>query len=726
MNAVLNRSKSVGQISRAFACSLLCIVPFGSLYASELDDALRPLLSQAGVSPLAKLPTPNAAKFELGQLLFFDKELSGNRDTSCASCHHPQLMSGDARSLPIGTKGTGLGPGKELGDDRELVPRNSPEIFHRGQGEWTTMFWDSRVSENNGEFKSPAGEMLPDGLDNVLAVQAMFPVTSDAEMRGTLGDYDVNGTVNEIAQVDGGNLPGIWQALTNRLMEIPEYKKRFTEAFADTPSEELGFQHAANAIATFEANAFAQNDSAWDRYLAGDDSAINDAAKRGAQVFHGQGNCAACHAGSLQTDQKHHNIGVPQLGPGKDPETSLDPGRALVTNQAGDEFAFRTPPLRNVAATGPWMHNGAYSKLEDAIAHYEDPTEALMGYDASQLDDSVQGTVKLDDATIARITANLDELVVHGPTLSGEQIDDLSAFLFSLTSPSIDQLPGITPASVPSGLAVETLVDESIKLVYQIETGQLSIEGPEDTDISSLFLRLADGELQFSVGEAVWSEDQAIVLSDDALAQSFLEYRRDQPFLLHAGDSVGMLLPAQLIPQDLAALTAVYMNDGTSVLLTAAVVAMLTGDFDADLVLTQSDIDALSAAMLTGDMESVFDLNGDGQMNEADRVTWVETLAGTHFGDANLNNTVDFADFLLLSDNFGQSGGWESGDFDGNGEVDFSDFLVLSSHFGNTSVAAVPEPNTTPILLLLLPLIFASRRQRDGRKLLMTSSNSRS
>ena len=724
MNAVLNRLRSVGRISRALACSLLCGVQFGPLYAGELDDTLRPLLSQAGVSSLAKLPTPNAAKFELGQLLFFDKELSGNRDTACASCHHPQLMSGDARSLPVGTKGTGLGPGKELGDGRELVPRNSPEIFHRGQDEWNSMFWDSRVSENNGQFKSPAGEMLPDGLDSVLAVQAMFPVTSDAEMRGTLGDNDVNGTVNEIAQIDGGDLPAIWQALTNRLMEIPEYKQRFAEAFVDTPSEDLGFQHAANAIATFEANAFAKNDSAWDRYLAGDDSAINDSAKRGAQVFHGQGNCAACHTGSLQTDQEHHNIGVPQLGPGKDPMTSLDPGRALVTSQAEDEFAFRTPPLRNVAVTGPWMHNGAYSKLEDAIAHYADPTEALMGYDASQLDDSVQGTVKLDDATISKIIANLDELVVNGPTLSGEQIEDLSAFLFSLTSPSIDQLPGITPTSVPSGLAVDTLVDESIKLVYQVETGALSIEGPEDTDISSLFLRLADGSLQFSVGEAAWSEDQAIVLSDDALAQSFLEYRRDQPFLLHAGDSVGMLLPAQLTPQDLAALSAVYMKDDTSVLWTAAVVAMLTGDFDADLVLTQSDIDVLSAAVLTGDMDSVFDLNGDGQMNDADRVTWVESLAGTNFGDANLNNTVDFADFLLLSDNFGQSGGWESGDFDGDGEVAFSDFLVLSSHFGNTSVAAVPEPNTSPILLLLT-LIFASRRQRLRRKLLMTSSNSR-
>lgn len=685
--------------------------------ASELDDALRPLLSQVGVTSLPALPQPDAAKVELGQMLFFDKELSGNRDTACASCHHPQLMSGDARSLPVGTMGTGLGPAKELGDGRHLVPRNSPEIFHRGQAEWTSMFWDSRVAEYDGQFESPAGDALPTGLENILAVQAMFPVTSDAEMRGNPGDVDINGTLNEIAQIDGENLPEIWQAITNRLVAIPEYKQRFAEVYPDTPSDELGFEHAANAIAAFEANAFAQTDSAWDRYLAGDDSALSDAAKRGAQVFHGQGNCASCHAGSLQTDQEHHNIGVPQLGPGKDPGTGLDTGRALVTGSAEDKFAFRTPPLRNVAATGPWMHNGAYSNLEDAIAHYSDPTEALIGYDSSQLDESVQSTLKLDDATISEIVATLDARVIDGPELTSEQVEDLTAFLFSLTSPSIDLLPGIIPDSVPSGLTVDTLGDGSATLLYDLETGALSIDGPDETDITALFLRLADGPFEFALGEAAWSEHQEIVLSDSALAQSFLEYRPGQRFSLHAGDSIGTLLPSDLTQQDLDfALSAAYMKDNTPLLWSAEVVATRTGDFDADLLLTHEDIDLLSAAVFEGATDAVFDVNGDGQVSDADRVMWVESLVGTSFGDADLNNVVDFTDFLLLSSHFGEAGGWNSGDFDGDGEVTFTDFSVLSNNFGAKKLTAVPEPNWSLELLLLMLLLLPSSRRKGRRR----------
>ena len=93
--------------------------------------------------------------------------------------------------------------------------------------------------------------------------------------------------------------------------------------------------------------------------------------------FFGNASCVDCHSGTLLTDQLHHNLAVPQLGPGKNPSTGLDVGRTLVTGDAADQFAFRTPALRNVAVTGPWMHNGAYSSLEDVILHHLESDDML-------------------------------------------------------------------------------------------------------------------------------------------------------------------------------------------------------------------------------------------------------------------------------------------------------------------------------------------------------------
>ncbi len=152
--------------------------------SDELDATLRQQLADSGVGPLPIPAVGNRDVIDLGRSLFFDAELSGNRDIACASCHHPSLASGDARSLPAGTGGEGLGPDRSQPADRNVVPRNSPEIFHRGNSEWTSMFWDSRVSQQGQQFSSPAGANLPPDLRNVLAVQAMFPVTSRDEMRG--------------------------------------------------------------------------------------------------------------------------------------------------------------------------------------------------------------------------------------------------------------------------------------------------------------------------------------------------------------------------------------------------------------------------------------------------------------------------------------------------------------------------------------------------------------
>ncbi len=426
--------------------------------AAPLDSQLQALLAQAGVAPLDPGPSHDPALVELGQALFFDKILSGNRDIACATCHHPFLKGGDGLSLSIGTGGSGLGPTRTI-DDHRLIARNAPEIFNRGAPEWQTMFWDSRViGAADGGFTTPAGEALPAGLDSVLAAQALFPVTSPDEMRGQPGDIDRFGRPNEIAAFDDSDFAGVWQALMRRLLIIPEYITLFKAAYPAVPLGQLGIQHVANAIAAFEASEFTFLDSPWDQYVAGKTAAISDEAKQGALLFYGKGGCADCHSGSLLTDQQHHNIGVPQLGPGKGTESPLDFGRGRETGLPADRFAFRTPPLRNVLLTGPWMHNGAYTDLRAAVTHHLDPVTALRQYDATHaatLDSHVRDTLRADDSTITAVLGTLDPLMWPPKSLSPQEVDQVMAFLQTLTSPQAAGLLGQTPYMVPSGLPVD-------------------------------------------------------------------------------------------------------------------------------------------------------------------------------------------------------------------------------------------------------------------------------
>jgi cytochrome c peroxidase len=427
----------------------------------DVDQTLRRMLRASHVRlPDRGLPHGDA-KVELGRALFFDWELSGNRDVACATCHHPLFATGDALSLSIGVGGDGLGVGvppvlpRILGAGRELIPRNAPELFNRGSVQWHSQFWDSRVEEaRHGGFITPAGALLPAGLESVLAAQAMFPVTSRAEMRGNPGE-------NELADLADADLQGIWDGLMARLLDIPAYVTLFADAYPGVAPEDLGFQHAANAMAAFESVAYTFLDSPFDQYLENDsnNNALADDAKRGALLFYGKAGCANCHSGSLLTDQQHHNIGIPPLGPGKGPESPLDFGRARETGRLKDIYAFRTPPLRNVALTGPWMHNGAYTTLPGAVQHHLDAEQALLNYDSSQLDPTLLGEVVDDPDVIRDIAKRLDGRIRKKVDLSEDDFADLMAFLSSLTSPSVANgallLPEAFPRTVPSGLPVD-------------------------------------------------------------------------------------------------------------------------------------------------------------------------------------------------------------------------------------------------------------------------------
>src|SRR5438046_6023656 len=162
----------------------------------------------------------------------------------------------------------------------------------------TTLFrsWDGRVSGGSFNFQTPAGVALPPGLPNLLTAQAMFPVLSREEMRGVPGDRDRFGNPNELAALGDSDFVAVWQAVMRRLLAIPEYVTKFTAAFPGTPTSELGFQHAATAIAAFETQALTRTDSPFDRYLQHDDAALTAEQKRGALLFFGDtARCASRH-----------------------------------------------------------------------------------------------------------------------------------------------------------------------------------------------------------------------------------------------------------------------------------------------------------------------------------------------------------------------------------------------------------------------------------------------
>ena len=423
--------------------------------ASDLDTQMREALAQAHVTPLSPLPAKDPALVRLGQALMFDKVLSGNRDISCATCHNPASATSDGLSLSIGTGGAGAAGARVLSAAPQFTPLNSQELFNRGYAEFANMFWDGRVFQaGNGDFHTPAGAQLPAGLSSALAAQAMFPVTTRLEMRGRAGDLDRFGAPNELAQLGDDERPAIWAALMNRLLAIPEYVSMFQAAYPAVPPAELGFQHAANAIAAFEVEAFTSVNSPLDRYLGGDEGALSEAEKRGALLFFGKAGCGSCHLGPQLTDQLFHSIGVPQVGPGFAPESPEDHGRERVTGAAGERYQFRTPPLRNVELTGPYMHDGAYTTLQAAVRHYLNTNTALRSYDAAQLREDLRASHVSDPSTLDAMASTIDALVQSPLALSDAEVDDLVAFLRSLTDPTARDLSGTIPSSVPSGLPV--------------------------------------------------------------------------------------------------------------------------------------------------------------------------------------------------------------------------------------------------------------------------------
>ncbi len=453
---------------------------------ADMDAALATVAADYALSPfpgqaLKEGDTPLA---HLGQQLFFDPVLSGDRNIACATCHHPAFAMADGRVLPIGTGGTGLGSrrafveevelGAEASDARRLpgqtdattgvtrldnpfngkfVPRNSPTILNSAL--LPRQFWDGRVDAYaSTTVQTLDKEVNQLGLSDSLTAQAFFPVTSEREMAGvTLG---------------GLSPSYIRRTLAARVEAIPDYQSQFAAIFGATSHNPAATpERIAAAIAAFERRLIF-TDAPWDRYLAGKTDALTAQQKQGALLFFGAAkegvNCAQCHTGDLFTDHNFYNLLVPQLGPGKGQGDSRreDWGRSAFTFNSQDRYTFRTPSLRNVTLTAPYFHSGVASTLEAVIRHHAHIWNSAATFDPSvnAVPPALYSSVRpfQSDAqwpTVAAVLAN-------GLPLDEDDIADLTAFLTALTDPAAADLAWLTPESVPSGLPLDTLLAETV------------------------------------------------------------------------------------------------------------------------------------------------------------------------------------------------------------------------------------------------------------------------
>jgi len=375
-------------------------------------------------SPLGPVPpdptdrvanSPRAAR--LGQYLFFDRSFSSNDRISCESCHQPAHAFTDGRAL---AKGLALGT------------RNTPSVINEAYGHW--YFWDGRADSEWAQALQPFENPREVGTDRLHVLHA---IAGNAALRTAY-------------QRIFGALPQLSDTARFPLHARPDANPKSALAVAwahmkpqDRYAANRAFSNLGKAIEAYE-RELAGSTSPFDRYVAalrandvaGED-VISPAAKRGLKLFVGAGNCELCHAGANFSDGQFHNIGLPVL-PGETPDDGRADGIVLVSanpfNAAGpfsDDRtgaaatqlqylaapatqlgAFKTPSLRNVAVTGPYMHDGRFATLKDVLAFYAEGKSASKGRLVGKRE----------------ATANLI------PPLTGPQEADLIAFLEALTN----------------------------------------------------------------------------------------------------------------------------------------------------------------------------------------------------------------------------------------------------------------------------------------------------
>jgi len=269
----------------------------------------------------------NAAKVELGRHLFYDPRLSRTGEQSCGSCHRQELAFSDGRERALGSTG-------------QEHPRNTPTLANVAYMQ--TLTW--------------ANPVLRD-----LETQALVPLFGERPV-----ELGIAGVVDEVLA---------------RLANDPMYPSLFAEAFVEleAPSEALSMRGVTHALSAFQRTLISGR-SAYDRHLAGEAEALSPRAQRGLMLFESERlGCSGCHSGqnlsdatvgqAARAENTFHNTGLYDIdGEGSYPEAS--PGLVAFTDRDTDRGRFRTPTLRNIALTAPYMHDGSIATLDAVLDHY--------------------------------------------------------------------------------------------------------------------------------------------------------------------------------------------------------------------------------------------------------------------------------------------------------------------------------------------------------------------
>jgi cytochrome c peroxidase len=399
---------------------------------AELDGALAGVLKAHGFTGrvqerlevrLGRKVDPGRA--DLGRLLFFDKILAVKGDNACAGCHSPAHGFGDSQPVAIGIDNNNVvGPGRR--GPRNM--RRSPMVLNNAF--YPRLMWNSRFVANSGDpFDNGEGFLFPppEGLTlstrpHLLVAQAFIPPTERNEMAGFA--------------FEGGN-DDLRAEVIDRLNNSSNYRLLFRAVYPEIgPDDPIVYEHLAAAIAEFEfAMTFA--DAPIDQFARGDRAAMTVSEKRGALLFFGKAGCIKCHAvagesNEMFSDFTPHVIAVPQIAPTHTnslfdgPGYNEDFGLEQVTGDNRDRYMFRTSPLRNLALQPAFCHNGAFTSLEDVIAHHLDVTASVKNYSPiGRLTDDLAGPMAPMDPVLAR----RDALVRRPIRLTGQEFADLTGFV---------------------------------------------------------------------------------------------------------------------------------------------------------------------------------------------------------------------------------------------------------------------------------------------------------
>jgi cytochrome c peroxidase len=393
---------------------------------------------------------------DLGRLLFFDTVGGLNNDNNCSGCHSPTNGFGDTQSIAIGVDNNGIvGPNRAGPRNQRRTPMVANTAF------FPNLMWNSRfASLSNNPFDNSAGFSFPQPegltlsyLPHLLVAQAFIPPTERVEVAGF--------------SFPGDNFD-IRTEVLRRINNVAEYRKRFGKIFAPVRAGgPITFDMFGAAIAEFEFTlVFA--DAPVDRFARGQKNALTDQQKRGALLFFGGARCVECHTVSgesneMFSDFTQHVIGVPQIAPinGNVPfdgaSQNEDFGLELITGNPNDRYKFRTSPIRNVSLQPTFFHNGAFTRLEDAVRHHMDVFTSAHNY--SPADAGVDVDLTAPMGPIEPVLARIDPILATPVNLTEDEFRQLVDFVRNgLLDPRAkpEDLRKLIPRSVPSGFPVLT------------------------------------------------------------------------------------------------------------------------------------------------------------------------------------------------------------------------------------------------------------------------------